>query len=355
MKNTKVLSVLGLMTLASGAALAASDTPTLGNLFTNTGINVSGAVAGSLRQNLSVPNPDQARSNFQLDQALLSVTYLPKEGFGAAVDVASGSYNDQYGQVGNPKAGTALSQAYLQYKTGSITVQAGRFYTAAGYEVFPVASNLFVTRSVAFTGFTYANTNYPDPKANFQGEATYHTGARVSYATTDSLTLNLGVNDGIYNRIDAETSVLKDKAIELGANWKATDALSLVLTNYRGKTGPAGAKQTLTSLVANYSFDQDLDFALSVDQGNLDSTEDGKWTAVALYALYDLNDKTKLGLRVEEVNPKQSTKNGISTVTGVVSYAMAKNLDIRGEVSNADVEGAYPRQLRAAVQGVLKF
>ena len=350
MKSTKVLSAVALMSFASTMAMAASDAPTLGSLFENTGITVGGAVAGSLRQNLSVPNPGQARSSFQLDQALLSVAYLPKEGFGAALDVASGGYNDQYGQVGNPKAGTALSQAYLQYKSGALTVQAGRFYTLAGYEVFPVASNLFVSRSVAFAGSTVAG-------AEIKGESTYHTGVRASYATSDTLTFNFGVNDGIYDNLDAQQTVLKEKAVEVGVNWKASSDLSLAVTSYTGKTGAGGVKQSLLSVVANYSYAKDLNFALSVDQGNYNNTEAGKWkwTAVALYGVYDLNDKTKLGLRIEEINPKLSTKNGIGSLTGVVSYNLAKNLDVRGEVSNVDVEGAYPRTMQAAVQGVLKF
>ncbi len=347
MKNAKIFSALSLMSLASTAALAASG-PTLGDLVNASGIHVSGAIAGSIRQNASVPNPDQAKSTGQIDQALLSIAYLPKEGFGAAVDVASGDYNDQLGKVGKPGTSTALTQAYLQYKSGALTVQGGRFYTAAGYEVFPVASNLFVTRSVAFTGSTVVG-------AEIQGESTYHTGLRASYASSDTLTVNFGLNDGIYTNLDNQASLLKEKAFELGVNWKASDALSLAVTNYSGKTGAGGVKQSLLSLVANYSFAKELNFALSVDQGNVDNTDAGKWTAVALYGTYDLNDKTKLGLRIEEINPKLSTKNGIGSVTGVVSYALAKNLDVRGEVSNVDVEGAYPRSMQAAVQGVLKF
>ena len=342
MKNAKILSALGLMSLASTVALAAGG-PTIGDLVNASGIQVSGAIAGSIRQ-----NANNAQSTGQIDQALLSVAYLPKEGFGVAVDVASGDYNDQLGKVGNPGTSTALTQAYLQYKSGALTVQGGRFYTAAGYEVFPVASNLFVTRSVAFTGSTAAG-------AGFQGESTYHTGLRASYATSDTLSVNFGLNDGIYTSLDNQASVLKEKAFELGVNWKATDALSLALTNYSGKTGAGGVKQSLMSLVANYSFAKDLSFALSVDQGNLDNTEDGKWTAVALYGVYDVNDKIKAGLRLENITQKSSAKKGIGSVTGVVSYVMAKNLDIRAEVSDVDVEGLYPRNIQAAVQGVLKF
>lgn len=342
MKNAKIFSALSLMSLASTAALAASG-PTLGDLVTASGVQVSGAIAGSIRQ-----NANNAQSSGQIDQAILSVAYLPKDGFGAAIDVASGDYNDQLGKVGNPGTTTALTQAYLQYKSGALTVQGGRFYTAAGYEVFPVASNLFVTRSVAFTGSTVVG-------ADFQGESTYHTGLRASYASSDTLTVNFGLNDGIYTNLDNQASLLKEKAFELGVNWKASDALSVALTNYTGKNGAGGAKQSLMSLVANYSFAKDLNFALSVDQGNLNNTDADKWTAVALYGLYDLNDKTKLGVRLEEINPKLSTKNGIGSVTAVASYAIAKNLDIRAEVSDVDVEGGTPRNIGVAVQGLLKF
>lgn len=348
MKSATVLSVMGVLSLASTAALAANDTSTLASLFDNSGINVSGAVAGSYRQNASVPNPDQARSSFQMDQALLSIAYLPKDGFGAVVDVASGGYNDQLGKVGNPKAGTALTQAYLQYKSGSLTVQGGRFYTAAGYEVFPVANNLFVTRSVAFTGFSSSN-------AAITGEPTYHTGLRASYATSDSLTVNFGVNDGIYDNIDNQSSLLGDKAFELGFNWKASSDFSLALTHYRGKTGAGGEKQYLSSLVANYSVAKNLNVALSLDQGSYNNTDAGKWTALALYGLYDITDKAKIGVRLENITQKDKSKKGIGSVTGVISYAVAKNMDLRTEISNVDVQGQAPHSVQGAVQGVLKF
>jgi len=347
MKNIKVLSAVGLISLASSAAMAASG-PTLGSLFDASGIQVNGAVAGSFRQNLSVPNPDQAKNAAQVDQALLSINYLPKQGFGAAVDVASGDYNDQSGNVGNPASGTKLSQAYLQYKSGSLTVQGGRFYTAAGYEVFPVVGNLFVSRSATFTGSTVAG-------AEFKGESSYHTGLRATYAKSEALSLVLGVNDGIYDNLDNQPSVSKDKAIELGLNWKATSDISLNLSVNNGKTGPGGQRQSLYSLVATYSLSKDINFALNYDRGNYDNTESGKWTAVALYGMYDLSDKVKLGVRLENVTQRLESKKGTGGVAGVVSYAAAKNLDIRTEVSDVDVEGPTPRKMQAAVQGVLKF
>lgn len=343
MKNAKVLSALGLMSLASTAALAASSGPTLGSVLDASGLKVSGAVAASFRQNASVQGA-QAQSDFEVDQALLSIAYQPKEGFGAVVDVATGLSNSSLGGLNYYSAATntvALTQAFVQYKSGALTVQGGRFYTAAGYEVFPVTGNLFVTRSQTF-GL----------------ESTYHTGVRASYAVSDALTVNAGVNNGIFVSPsmagDTNYSTLKNKAFELGASYAVSSDLSLALTGYMGKNG-AGDKQSLYSLVATYSLNKDISFAVNVDQGNGDNTDATKYTAIALYGSYAVNDKVKVGLRLEDINPKLSSANGTGSVTGVVSYAAAKNFDLRTELSDIDEEGSEPRVMQAAIQGVLKF
>ena len=332
MKNAKVLSALGLMSLASTAALAASG-PTLGSVLDASGVKVSGAVAASFRQ-----NANNAQNNFQVDQALLSVAYQPKEGFGAVVDVASG---DDLGlQGGNVSAGNngtsaSLTQAYLQYKTGALTVVGGRFYTAAGYEVFPVTGNLFVSRSLTFGT-----------------ESTYHTGLRASYALNDTLSVNVGVHNGIYQdptpcpcTADATFNTLKNKSAEVGVNWAPMSDLSVAFTHYRSKL-----EDDLFSLVATYNVTSDLSLAL-----NADKVSGADATNLAFYATYALSDKIKAGLRLEELNPDGSGNN-TGAVAAVVSYAAAKNFDIRTELSNSDKQGAgNKRSTAAAVQGVLKF
>ena len=344
MKNAKVLSALGLMSLASTAALAASG-PTLGSVLDASGVKVSGNVAASFRQ-----NANNAQNNFQVDQALLSIAYQPKEGYGAVVDVASGDYNSQGGSVANPSSGVKLSQAFLQYKSGALTVQGGRFYTAAGYEVFPVTGNLFVSRSLTFGE-----------------ESTYHTGVRGTYAVSDSLSVIAGVNDGLFTNLDNEASVTKNKTFELGATLAVSSDLSLGLTAYKGKkntvpapgaTGAATNNQSLYSFVATYNATKDLALALNVDMKNsgasLGNPDSDKATNIAVYATYAISDKVKAGLRVEELNPKGTAKNNTGSVTAVVSYAAAKNFDIRTELKDVDAQGAK-RMVTGAVQGVLKF
>ena len=334
MKNTKVLSVLGLMSLASSAAIAASDAPTLGNLFTNTGINVSGAVAGSFRQ-----DANDALNSFQVDQGLLSVSYQPQTGFGAAIDVATGDYNDQSGNVGRPKSGVALSQAYLQYKRGALTVQGGRVYTAAGYEVFPVTGNLFVTRSLAFTN-----------------ESTYHTGLRAGYVVNDAVKVSAGIHDGLFNNLDNQASVTKNKAFELGASWAYSPNLSLSFTGYQGKNA-ALDKQFLYSYVATYAFSKDLSFAVNFDRGQKSASDADKWNALAVYATYAVTDKTKVGLRLEDLNVKKETApfNDTGAWALVVSRTVTQSLDVRAELSDIDEEGPKDRNLQGAIQAVLKF
>ena len=333
MKNTKVLSVLGLMSLASTAAVAASG-PTLGSLFDASGIQVSGAVAGSFRQ-----DANDALNSFQVDQGLLSISYQPQSGFGAAVDVATGDYNDQAGNVGRPNSGVALSQAYLQYKSGALTVQGGRVYTAAGYEVFPVTGNLFVTRSLAFAN-----------------ESTYHTGLRASYVVSDAIKVSAGVHDGLFDKLDNQASVTKNKAFELGGSWAYSPNLSLSLTGYVGKNA-ALDKQSLYSFVATYAFSKDLSFALNVDQGQKSASDTDKWNAVAVYATYAVSAKTKVGVRLEDLNAKKETVafNDAGAWALVASHALTNNLDLRAELSDVDEEGGKDRNVQGAIQAVLKF
>ena len=396
MKNAKVLSALGLMSLASTAALAASG-PTLGSVLDASGVKVSGNVAVSLRQNVSVRDEaaKQARSNFQVDQGLLSIAYQPKEGFGGVVDLATGETVGQGGDVGGSTAGVVLSQAYLQYKSGDLTLIGGRYYTAAGYEVFPAAGNLFVTRS-----------------ATFGLEPTYHTGVRASYAVSDSLSVFGGLNNGVYagsnnseqplidfidglqsppscvdltnaspavtsKTCDAYASTLKNKGVELGVTFAPISDLSLSLTSYHGKaivnsiSGSdlnKSASQNLYSFTATYKLTSALTLAANFDQANFYASVPApfdnafKYNAYAGYVTYALSDATTLGVRLEEISYRRSvgTKNNVGTATAVLSHSFAKNFDLRTELSDVDAQrnvGDTPdnRHVQLAVQGLLKF
>lgn len=381
MKNAKVLSALGLMSLASTAALAAGG-PTLGSVLDASGVKVSGNVAVSLRQNVSVRGTtDQARSNFQVDQGLLSIAYQPKEGFGGVVDLATGETVAQGGDVGGSTAGVVLSQAYLQYKSGDLTLMGGRYYTAAGYEVFPAANNLFVTRSQTYSL-----------------ESTYHTGIRASYAVSDSLSVFGGLNNGVFadstlyvdpeteelvdvsgscissaedqvesGHCDAYASTLKNRGVELGINWSPIENLSLALTAYHGKAGVSddlgvdhndSVSQNLYSFTASYKATDALSVAVNIDQGNslADSELFGekKYTAYAGYVTYALSDATTLGLRLEEIS-RRGVNDNTGAVAAVLSHSFAKHFDLRTELSDVDEETGDNRQVKLAVQGVLKF
>jgi len=350
MKNAKVLSALGLMTLASTAALAASAAPTLGSVLDASGIKVSGNVAGSYMQYASVPasSPSQATGTFNFDQALLSIAYQPKSGFGAVVDVASGTtVAGQGGDVGSQytQSTTALTQAYVQYANGGLTVIGGRFYTAAGYEVFPVAGYDFVTHS-----------------QTYQNESTYHTGVRASFAVNDMLSLNLGLNDGVFTNKDQYQSTLGDKTVEFGAAVTPIKDLSITFTGNVGHTGAktATVKQSLYSLVGSYKITKDFSVALNVDSGNMNDTDAGKWTAYAVYGKYALTNALSLGVRAEKVDQKLKTNPDTNAVAIVLGYSPANNFELRTQLEDVDMDnqgvvGSHPRTITGALQGVLKF
>ena len=333
MKSVKVLSALGVMSLASTAALAAEG-PDLATVLYSSGFNVSGAGAASLRQGIS-----DRKNAVQVDQILLAMTYQSEDGFGGGVDLATGEdVNAQLGgnvAAGNNGNAVSFTQAYMRYKSGAYTVTAGRFYTAAGYEVFPVTGNLFVSRS-----------------QTFGQESTYHTGVRGTYALNDKLTLNAGVNNGVFVKQDNQSSVSKGKTAEVGASWVPSTDLSLAVTYYR-----SGEQNDLLSLVTSYNLASDMNLALNLDKITGSTSAPGNPPAfnAALYLTYTLTDKIKAGLRLEELNPTGS-KDNTGVVTVALAYAVDKYIDVRAELSDSDKQGpGNPRNIAGALQTVFKF
>ena len=330
MKSLKALSALAFMSLNSSAALAGSA-PDVATLLQSSGFELSGAGAASFHQSAS-----DAKNYFQVDQLLVSMSYQSEDGFAGGVDIATGEDVAALGgnvAAGNNGTAVSLNQAYMRYKSGPYMVMAGRFYTAAGYEVFPVTGNLFVTRS-----------------GTFKDEPTYHTGVRGSYALNQGLTLNAGILNGSYQSADsslpdATFNTLRNKTFELGATWVPVTDVSLALTNYR-----SAVNREIYSFVATYKVTDQLSIAL-----NADKTHASDATNVAFYTTYAVSDKIKAGLRLEELNPS-GDNNNTGTIAAVVSYTLSDLIDVRAELSDSDKQGAgNPRNIAGALQTVFKF
>ncbi|EQD45076.1 porin, partial [mine drainage metagenome] len=105
---------------------------------------------------------DTTPNGFRLNQAALTVAYLPSSGAGAQVTLIGGSDAKilRNGEIplcvtSAGAQGCSSSQfdpmtAFAQYAAGSLTVMAGKFPTLAGAEVMNPAADTNISRSILF-------------------------------------------------------------------------------------------------------------------------------------------------------------------------------------------------------------
>ncbi len=226
-----------------------------------------------------------------------------------------------------------VTQAYGSYVGGPLTVIAGKFVTLAGAEVISSPSNTSYSRSILF-GYAIPFT---------------HTGARVTYAATDTINLIAGINNGWDQVSDAN----KDKTIELGFTATPSKIISLAGVYYSGKELADGVAQPLNQasngnrqlvdLVATITATDKLSFIFNYDDGSQDnaallngSRGKAKWNGLASYANYQLTDLWRLSFRNEYFDDKDGFRTLIvqkwkeNTLT--LAYLPTKNVELRGEI-----------------------
>jgi hypothetical protein len=133
------------MALADDAPAAAPAGPTLSQILVNSGITVAGYVDASYEASFNSTSGlttgeiklhefDTNSNTFEVNQAALTVSYLPTSGFGALVNVIAGEDAKVINATMSPGSSSdiALTQAYAQYAVGNLTVIGGRFVTLAG-------------------------------------------------------------------------------------------------------------------------------------------------------------------------------------------------------------------------------
>src|SRR5450759_4051420 len=111
-----------------------------------------------------------------------------------------------------------------------------------------------------------------------------------------------------------------------------------------GTAGTQG-KRNLLDVVFNYTVNDNLNFALNYDGGSQNnaplasgSTGSAKWSGVAAYVNYQINDLWRLSARAETFNDKDGYRTGFTggqkwkEATLTVGYAPNKNVELRGEV-----------------------
>jgi hypothetical protein len=333
------------------AAAAAPAGPTLSQILVNSGITAAGYVDGSYEATFNQTGGatsgtivghafDTNGNSFLLNQAALTLSYLPTSGFGALVNVIAGEdakvINASYS--GSSGSDFALTQAYVQYAAGNLTVIGGRYVTLAGAEVIDDTKNANISRSLLFTNL----------------EPLVHTGVRAAYKFSDQFSVFAGVNNTAFAFPTSFLPVAaltvptgadndKHKTFEASAAYTPSTAVSVILTDYygvdgNGSAGDPSTKNNVLDLVATWQATTAISVGANFDFDRaVNNLINGDAAGVALYVSDQLADSWKASLRAESLRAAGSASGGsaqahVSELTATIDYAAAMSFDVLGEV-----------------------
>lgn len=346
----KKLSVMAVLAAFSvGAHAADAGTPTLSQVLDASGISFSGYIDAAYNKmdttGLFVGAPagpvtagtagnsrifdtqgatqGQNYSSFEIHQLGLIFSKAPKEGAGGMVNITAGQDAPTVNSTGLSTTNADLTQAYMSYATGGLTVIAGKFATLAGAELITSPSNTEYSRAWMFGWGPYT-----------------HTGVRATYVINDVVSVIAGVNNGF----DQTYATTNSKTTELSLALAPSDMFSLNITNYHGKEmATVAGTRNYTDVLATLNATSKLNFV--ADYAN--ATQDGatlatgaigkaKWKALATYVNFQATDAVKLSFRHEGFNDPDGYRSGIAqnlkSNTVDVAYAVDKSFMVRAEV-----------------------
>jgi hypothetical protein len=217
-----------------------------------------------------------------------------------------------------------LQQAYATYATESakpLTIDVGKFVTHMGMEVIESASNDNYSRSLLF--------NYAIPF--------YHTGVRVAYPLTPTLTGQLHFVNG-WNNVEDDNG---GKSIGAQLAWNPNAAWTWVV-NYMGgdeSTGaalPANLNVQMVDLLGIWRPTAKLKLGINLDYASASKpgTPGGNWNGQAIYGRYQLSSTNAIAIRAEHFEDTNGLRSGaaqnINEITATLEHAW-KNLLMRLE------------------------
>lgn len=384
-KSVLSMSVAAALAIPGLAAAQTPAVPTLDKVLEASGITMAGYVDTAythanrdIETGFSPRVFDSYNNDFLLHQVGLQIAKQPKQGAGGVVNITAGKDATVIRSIGSTDSTFDVTQAYLSYATGPWHVMAGKFVTLHSTEVIWSPSNANYSRSLLFGSVPFT-----------------HTGIRAHYEVTEVATFFAGINNGW----DQMTDQNKNKSIELGVTATPIKPLSLTASYYGGKeiagggavSGTTGINDRRDSinLVGSYTIAEPLSVGLEYlyvkhKQSVFDSSgavKDGKYSGIAVYVSYTFMPKLKAGLRAESLNDKDglrfpaavtaaNSNPGVAVsgtkhreVTATLTYALADNLDIRGEVRQdradqavyTDGSSMNKSLMTYAIQGLYKF
>lgn len=384
-----------LLATAVSAAFAAPATvlaqqarvPTLGQVLDASGLSVNGYIdagynwanrdlqVGAQGNGTPLRVFDNQNNSFVLHQLGLTVAKQPKEGFGGLVNFTVGSDAQvihsfpepsvaQAGLLGATSSAFDVTQGYLSYSQGALTVIGGKFTTLAGTEVIASTGNTNISRSILFGAIPFT-----------------HTGFRASYAPSDTVTIYGGLNNGW----DQMQDVNRNKTLEVGATFNPVKPLTMTLSGYFGNepagglfSGAASTERDLIDFVLGYNASNSLSFGLEAltFKQDIPGGSSAKYQGLALYASSMLNQQWRASVRGEYFDDKNGfhfgTTNGAGGALGVkyyeatltLAYLPTKDVELRTEVRAdkakeavyVDSDGSTSKTLMTfGLQGLYKF
>lgn len=356
---------VGLLTAAGLACLpmmSSAAAPTLTEVLGASGVTLDGYISGGYTYGFNdkaAAGPDLGgrifsgnTDSFDLNQAAFTLAKLPAQGAGAMVNVIAGEdakvLNAAYGDGGD---NINVTQAYLQYATGGLTVMGGRFVTLAGAEVINDTQNANISR-----GFLFSLV-----------QPLVHTGVRASYKMGGA-TVYGGLLNSAFAPPLGSPDVDTQKSVELGLSLAPSSTTSLMLSAYHsGDNGAGTDKDTLIDAVFSLQTSDALQLVLNADYRKIEPLGGGgdtKIWGVAGYGNYKVSDKTRASLRIEYADAEApGGDNDIQSYTLTLGHKVASNLELLGEIrlDNADTSifpdgaGTEDSQSDVAIKAIYKF
>jgi hypothetical protein len=378
MKKIVLASAISALFAAPATVLAQAKppaVPTLDKVLEASGITTSGYIdvgysyanknleAGVAGTGTALRVFDNQNNSFALHQLGLTIAKQPKEGFGGLVNFTIGKDAQvihSFPESAAPASMFDVTQAYMQYASGSLTVIGGKFTTLHGTEVIASTGNTNVSRSILFGAVPFT-----------------HTGLRATWALSDAVSLIAGVNNGW----DQVTDQNRQKTAELGVTLTPIKPLSITVSGYSGDeistvTGANGVRTT-ANVVASWAFTDAISVGLeylTFSQDKAVAAGKAKYSGFAGYFTIMPTPKWRAVLRAEQFDDHDGfhfgttglatpqTKYTEGTVT--LAYLPADSFELRGEVrtDKADqavfvgYDGSTSKTLMTvALQGLYKF
>lgn len=372
MKNHRAATTRAVLLFGAGLATAAADAPAppappgLAGLLDASGVAITGyldaayeyqSAAGEFSSGVPDRVFDARPNSFVLHQAAVTVAKQPKEGWGAVVNLTAGQ--DAEVIKSYPVTGGSnfdVTQAFVQYASGPLTVMLGKFVTLSGAEVIASPSNANFSRSILF-GYAIPFT---------------HTGLRATYAIDDRWTIVLGADNGWDQVSDAN----RQKTVEYGLTYAPLKTLSLVVDGYAGREplaivngtpSAAEGQRLLVDVVATWNATAKLTLVLNYDDGRQKDDSAGaatgsyRWNGFAAYGNYQFTDRWRISVRGEYFDDRDGYRTGVvdpasgrgqrwKEATVTVGWAPAASVELRLEARHdeSSVGDAFVRRVDAS-------